>query len=156
MKILVLSDSHGAVDCLEAAVEREKPDFILHLGDHIRDAQKLQQRYFYIPQAAVVGNCDFGAPGPAQYIDLWDGVRIFACHGHRYNVKQSLLPLYYAAQEQGADVCLFGHTHRALCETEHGILLLNPGACGGRQPRYAVLTIENGKPVGVLRTLAAN
>lgn len=33
MKILVLSDSHGAVSPMEQAVEQTSPDLILHLGD---------------------------------------------------------------------------------------------------------------------------
>ena len=32
MKILVLSDSHGAVSPMEQAVEQTSPDLILHLG----------------------------------------------------------------------------------------------------------------------------
>ena len=32
MNILVLSDSHGNISNMEEAVEREKPDMILHLG----------------------------------------------------------------------------------------------------------------------------
>ena len=37
MKILVLSDSHGAVSPMEQAVEQTSPDLILHLGDCWRD-----------------------------------------------------------------------------------------------------------------------
>jgi len=39
MNILVLSDSHGNISNMEEAVEREKPDMILHLGDCWRDAR---------------------------------------------------------------------------------------------------------------------
>ena len=41
MKILVLSDSHGNISNMEAAVEREQPRMILHLGDCWRDAERL-------------------------------------------------------------------------------------------------------------------
>ena len=40
MKYLVLSDSHGNVDNMVRAVEREKPDGIIHLGDCWRDAEE--------------------------------------------------------------------------------------------------------------------
>ena len=33
MNILVLSDSHGNLSNMEEAVERERPQLILHLGD---------------------------------------------------------------------------------------------------------------------------
>ena len=44
MNILVLSDSHGNISNMEEAVEREKPDMILHLGDCWRDAERLAER----------------------------------------------------------------------------------------------------------------
>ena len=49
MNILVLSDSHGNISNMEEAVEREKPDMILHLGDCWRDAERLAERYPDIP-----------------------------------------------------------------------------------------------------------
>ena len=40
MKILVLSDSHGAVDNMIRCVELTQPRQIFHLGDCVRDAQQ--------------------------------------------------------------------------------------------------------------------
>ena len=56
-----------------------------------------------------------------------------------HRVKNSLLSLYYRAQEVGACVACFGHTHSAMARWEGGILLLNPGSL--RDGRYAVLEI---------------
>ena len=53
MNILVLSDSHGNISNMEEAVEREKPDMILHLGDCWRDAERLAERYPDIPMEHV-------------------------------------------------------------------------------------------------------
>ena len=55
MNILVLSDSHGNISNMEEAVEREKPDMILHLGDCWRDAERLAERYPDIPMEHVPG-----------------------------------------------------------------------------------------------------
>ena len=44
MKILVLSDSHGNISNMEEAVEWEKPDMSLHLGDCCWDAARLGER----------------------------------------------------------------------------------------------------------------
>lgn len=46
----------------------------------------------------------------------------------------------------GADVLLYGHTHRAVCQQEGSVLLLNPGTVGGKWARatYGVIEIENG------------
>lgn len=49
MKILVLSDSHGAVSPMEQAVEQTSPDLILHLGDCWRDGERLHDRFPSIP-----------------------------------------------------------------------------------------------------------
>ena len=43
MRILVLSDSHGCVEPMEQCVERVQPQVILHLGDCVRDAQRLEE-----------------------------------------------------------------------------------------------------------------
>ena len=41
MKMLVLSDSHGNVENMARAVEQVQPDRIAHLGDVMRDGEKL-------------------------------------------------------------------------------------------------------------------
>ena len=43
-KVLVLSDSHGDVEAMVRAAEREKPHLILHLGDLCRDFVELRRR----------------------------------------------------------------------------------------------------------------
>ena len=64
MKILVLSDSHGAVSPMEQAVEQTSPDLILHLGDCWRDGERLHDRFPSIPLEQVPGNCDFRPTEP--------------------------------------------------------------------------------------------
>ena len=54
MRILVLSDSHGCVDPMEQCVERVQPQVILHLGDCVRDAQRLEELYPDIPLLGVL------------------------------------------------------------------------------------------------------
>lgn len=144
MRLLVLSDSHGSVERMEEVIDREKPDRVLHLGDYQRDAEQLRTTYFRLPVVCLAGNCDYGSPGPQSYLDELEGVRIFACHGHRQQVKSGLLSLKYAASEVQAALCFFGHTHSAFCETVDGITFLNPGAIGGYRPSYAVVTLKDG------------
>ena len=145
MKILVLSDSHRAQQPMLDAVRRERPDAIIHLGDHASDAQELSAEYPLLPLSVVRGNCDlFEDSVPETVLMNWEGVRIFATHGHRYGVKSGLLRLQYAAREKEAQVALFGHTHCAYCEELDGLWLLNPGACGGSRPTYGVVTIRDG------------
>ena len=46
----------------------------------------------------------------------------------------------------GADVVLFGHSHKALCQKIAGMWLINPGTSGlGERPTYALLEFQNGE-----------
>ena len=99
MKILVLSDSHGAVSPMEQAVEQTSPDLILHLGDCWRDGERLHDRFPSIPLEQVPGNCDFRPTEPAERLLELRGKRILLCHGHTYGVKQSLVTAGFAAED---------------------------------------------------------
>ena len=104
MKILVLSDSHGNIDNMIQAVERESPRAIFHLGDCWRDGQRLHQRFPELPFEQVPGNCDFLSQEAAERLVCLEDKRILLCHGHTYGVKQSLIAAGYAAEEQNLDV----------------------------------------------------
>ena len=146
MRILVLSDSHGNVENMARCVELTEPDVILHLGDCQRDAEALHRQFPSLPMQSVPGNCDWGSyDQPERLIEL-GGVRILMLHGHTRNVKSSPMAAMYAAREYGAQVLLFGHTHRPLVDNDGTLLTLNPGAAGDwEHPTCGVLTIENGK-----------
>ena len=146
MQVLVVSDSHGRVDNMIRAVERVQPDYVLHLGDCQRDLEKLRREFPGLPMEGVPGNCDWGSyDQPERLIEL-GGVRILMLHGHTRNVKSSPMAAMYAAREYGAQVLLFGHTHRPLVDYDGTLLTLNPGAAGDwEHPTCGVLTIENGK-----------
>ena len=107
MNILVLSDSHGNLDNMVRAVEREAPDRIFHLGDGWREAGRLHDRFPALPFWQVRGNCDCAAPVPAERLVVLEGLRILLCHGHTYHVKSSLLTAGYAAEERELDAFLF-------------------------------------------------
>ena len=146
MKLLILSDSHGNIDNMARTVELIQPRHILHLGDCLRDAQALHERYPDIPMDTVPGNCDWGSFDTPERLLEFDGVRVLMMHGHTRNVKSSPLAAQYAAREYGADVLLFGHTHRPLVDYDGMLYTMNPGAVGDyRRPTYGVLTTENGR-----------
>ena len=152
MKILVVSDSHGKVDNLIQAVEQTHPDYVLHLGDCQRDLERLRQTFPMLPMEGVPGNCDWGSYDQKERLIESGGVRILMLHGHTRNVKSSPMAAMYAAKECGAQVLLFGHTHRPMVDNDGALLVLNPGAAGDPlRPTCGLLTIENGKAdVGTL------
>lgn len=157
MRILILSDSHGDVESMKAAVERTQPQQILHLGDCWRDGAALKRAFPLLPLAQVPGNCDaydLTAQGPSELTLTLEGHRVFLCHGHRYHVKSGLLALSYAAREAGAELCLFGHTHAPYLESCDGLTLLNPGSIGAPyRHSFAVAETEGGKLRCALLTL---
>lgn len=146
MRILVLSDSHGNVENMVRCVELTEPDVILHLGDCQRDAEALQRRFLSVPMQSVPGNCDWGAVDAPEVLTEYGGVRILMMHGHTRNVKASTLSAVYAAREMGAQVLLFGHTHRPLVDYDGSLWVMNPGSVGRGFPcTYGVVTIAGGK-----------
>ncbi len=144
MKLLILSDSHRTMDYMYMALERERPDRVIHLGDHQADAALLHERYPQIPLWSVCGNCD-GRGDPIRILQTLEGVRLYITHGHTLQVKYGLLRAELAAREAEANVLLFGHTHRSFCDFHNGLWLLNPGSCCGAGPiTYGVLELNAG------------
>ena len=74
MKILVFSDSHGAMGKMVEAMEHERPHHVFFLGDHYRDGIELSQLYPDIPMDIVRGNCDWGKGPDLRVVEL-EGVR---------------------------------------------------------------------------------
>lgn len=141
MKICVCSDSHGNWYGLQQMVERERPDTVFFLGDGERDWRQVDLPY-QTAFAAVCGNCDLMAMEPTFRKMELHGKKIFMTHGHLYSVKQGIYSLMRQAAEFGADIVLYGHTHRAKMEEENGCLYLCPGSMGASEERYLILTIQ--------------
>ena len=79
------------------------------------------------------------------------GVRFFLTHGHLFGVKSSLTRLKLEANRVGAQIALFGHTHRPFCEEDGGVWYMNPGAA--KDDRYGVIELQNGEIRCSLKTL---
>lgn len=147
MKLIVLSDSHNDVENMAAAVLAERPDALLHLGDHIRDAYALGDRYPNLPMFCVSGNNDYMTGESEQTLRL-AGKTIFMTHGHHYHVKNGVARLKERAIGLQADIARFGHTHRPEIARFSDLWLFNPGSIGrflyGGSCSYGVITIEEG------------
>lgn len=142
---VILSDSHGKRANVEALFPLfAENDGIVHLGDGSADMRETLRTY---PEKTYIikGNCDFSF-GMDETIVEAEQARIFCCHGHRYGVKTGLARLAARARELGCDAALFGHTHRAFCETVDGVLCFNPGAAGSyTEPTYGYLVVHADK-----------
>lgn len=156
MKICVFSDSHGYEGNMTAAIGLEDPAMIFFLGDGEREFEDICRLFPGLPAVAVRGNCDLRSSLGISETYEAGGIRIFATHGHMYNVKYEweLETLTAAALRAGADVALFGHTHRQHLSENDGLLIVNPGSIGRSiYPCYAVLNIEGGKCRADLKVL---
>ena len=83
-------------------VLREKPDHILHLGDVVRDAQRLHDALPDIPLDQVRGNCDVGCYDVSEEKELFVmGRRLWMLHGHGYGVKLGIGLMLSEARSRG-------------------------------------------------------
>jgi len=151
MKLLVMSDSHENIDRMRYAAGQTKPDAILHLGDHISDAQKLSRQLPKTKVYMVKGNCDFRGKEENELFLTLGGVKILMVHGHTYGVKSGLAALIERSRLLGADIALYGHTHRAALNQENGLWLMCPGQMERHDAdllaSYGIVTIEDGNIV---------
>ena len=157
MKIAVFSDTHGNTGKMLRTVEALRPDAVVHLGDYERDTGGLKKAFPDIPLYHVCGNCDYAAKAPARLVVQFGPVTALLTHGHLYHVDFGRVDsLVYAAQESGAQLALFGHTHTALHEDVGGVKVVNPGTAGkGRNLSWALITIfENGGIAAEIRPLS--
>lgn len=130
-KIIVTSDTHGDELALENLImQNQNADMIIHLGDGETEFLKLQTKFANLTMINVKGNCDFGAFPTAEtkIVQINEFLKIFACHGHTFRVKQSLDDLIWEAKKHEANLALFGHTHNRFVDTINGLCVLNPGS----------------------------
>jgi len=147
LKVAVFSDTHGNTAPMLKAVRETRPDVLIHLGDHDRDALPLRAEFPETPLYSVCGNCDLMPLSPEKLVVQLGPVKALLTHGHIYNVSRwQADSLVYAAQEAGAQIAMFGHTHRAVNDQLGGVTLLNPGTAGkGADLSWALVTIfDNG------------
>ncbi|MCI9555771.1 MAG: YfcE family phosphodiesterase [Lawsonibacter sp.] len=142
MKILVFSDSHRSLTGMYRAIDLHCPDQIIHLGDIMDDAEKIARAYPKLPVCRVPGNCDGWTTAVPKKQIVLGGASILLAHGHQWGVKQSYDRAIADARAVHADLLLFGHTHKALCQQlEDGLWMMNPGAS---RSSYGLVLAENG------------
>ncbi|MFC4320993.1 metallophosphoesterase family protein [Litchfieldia salsa] len=145
MKALIVSDSHGFTNEVNMIKERHQKqvNLMIHCGDSELEYTSEPLKGF----SKVRGNCDFDRNFPEDITESFGNRTVFVTHGHLYNCKMTLLNLKYRAEELGATIVCFGHSHVAGAEVIDGILFINPGSI--RLPRmrkertYAILEMND-------------
>jgi putative phosphoesterase len=159
MKFIIASDIHGDFDCTKALInvfENEKADKLIILGDVLYHGPRNDLPNGYNPKKVigllnsykdriicVRGNCDaevdqmvldFPILDDFRYI-MADGLRIFATHGHHYNIDTP--PILSAGE-----ILIYGHTHIPMCKKVGKNIFMNPGSIsipkGGYKPSFMI------------------
>jgi putative phosphoesterase len=149
MKIFVFSDSHTEIGSMRNAVRAGKPDRIMHLGDHARDAEEVHRAFPDIPIDIVKGNNDFSGKYPVSKTLQLEGKNIFFTHGDLFGVKYGVERIAEKGKSENADVVLFGHTHKPYLFKHGEMWVMNPGCIGNRSvynPKvtYGVIELRDG------------
>lgn len=153
MRILVVSDSHRDTKNLCAAINAQPTaEVVVHLGDSEIDLDSIACRYPAKMFVTVQGNCDWGSALPLTAEPVFEGVKFFCTHGHRYGVKSGLETAKQAARDHGATILLYGHTHQSLTDYDDGLYIMNPGALRGIYPSYGIVDLT---PQGIVTNIFA-
>ena len=141
MKILVLSDSHGNMDNMVQAVEREQPAMIFHLGDCWRDGMRLHKWFPELPFEQVPGNCDFRSLEAAEKLLFLGDKRVLLCHGHGGGTESGPVPLRPYPQAPG------GHAGKNPVPEPRKRRRVRPPRLWRRYPGGGKAERQNGSPV---------
>ena len=133
MLVGLIADTHGllrpeVVDAF-AGVEH-----ILHAGD-VGSLDVLDGLRAIAPVTAVRGNVDAGLDLPEIAPVELAGVRVLVVHGDRLG---SPTPGKVAERYPGADLLVYGHSHRPVLTHVGDTVVVNPGSAGRRRFRDPV------------------
>lgn len=148
MKIMLVSDIHGNLECLDKVLRiyyKEKVDKIIFLGDfysfYIKD--EIDERLSKIENKYIIkGNCDSNTDVLTSTLPFMDSYyfeafnrKIFCTHGNIYNE--------YKYPDVDFDILIHGHTHVPMILKKDNKYFLNPGSIsyprGGSKNSYMVI-----------------
>ena len=147
MRILIISDTHGSHRNLDEVLEREKDiDMLLHLGDVENDDDYIEA-VTDCPVHIVAGNNDYFSYLPREKEIQIGKYKVFMTHGHNYYVSMNTERLRQAARQRGADIVMYGHTHRPKVDASEDVIVVNPGILSyprqeGRRATYIIMEIN--------------
>ena len=148
--ILLLSDTHGAVDAVQWILSNfsEECQACLFAGDGAQDiitvVREATTGLITVPPVIIMaqGNCDsqlyppifpdsenpkpFGLPVYQQKTIA--GQHILLAHGHLHHVELDGRKLSMTAESLGCTIAVYGHTHIQSIECFGGVTAVNPGS----------------------------
>ena len=169
--ILLLSDTHGAVDAVQWILSNfsEECQACLFAGDGAQDiitvVREATTGLITVPPVIIMaqGNCDsqlyppifpdsenpkpFGLPVYQQKTIA--GQHILLAHGHLHHVELDGRKLSMTAESLGCTIAVHGHTHIQSIETFGSVTAINPGSPlrprGKSYGGFALLSLRTGQ-----------
>lgn len=140
-KVLVVSDTHGKNNNFYQVLQDEDElDLIIHCGD-VEGTEDILETIADCPIKFVSGNNDFFSDLPKDLEFTIKGHKIWVNHGHQYLVSMGYENIKDEARDRGAEIVMYGHSHKPVAEFEDGMYIFNPGSLSyprqeGRHPSY--------------------
>lgn len=147
MKILIVSDTHGRHQALDRALEEAgKIDMFIHLGD-VEGGEDYLEAVVECEKHIIRGNNDFFTELPREEEFGIGPYHAFITHGHYYYVSMGMETIIEEGRSRGADLVMFGHTHRPFFLQKDGMTILNPGSLSfprqeGRRGSYMIMEVD--------------
>lgn len=147
MRILIVSDTHRQNNNYLKALEKVRPiDMVVHCGD-AEGSEYLICESADCPVEMVTGNNDFFSSLPREREFTIGDYRVFLTHGHNYYVSMGNETIKKEALARGANLVMYGHTHKPVVDIEKDIIAVNPGSLTyprqeGKRPSYIVMELD--------------
>jgi len=156
MLIGVISDSHDNMGKIRKAVEvfnQQRVELVIHCGDYVAPFALKPLRELHADFLGVLGNNEgelaylferareVGELHMPPHLTTLDGKRLLISH---YPMTEQQL----AAYEPPLDFFFYGHTHKIDVRHQRGVMIMNPGECGGwlsGKATVAVLELTTGR-----------
>ena len=145
MKVLIISDTHRKNENYFKLLKMHNPDMVIHCGDAEGSEYALSEAAD-CPVQIGLGNCDFFSYLPRE-VDLQIGpFKVWVTHGHNYYVSMGNEVIKREAAARGADIVIYGHTHKPVVDRKGKVIAVNPGSLSyprqeGRRPSYIIMEV---------------
>ena len=155
MKVLIVSDTHGAHGYLDKALEQVGAiDVFIHLGD-VANGFEYMDAVIDCEKYILAGNNDFFSDLPRELEFRIGSKKVFITHGHRYLQGwgvENTEKIRNAGRSRGVDIVMFGHAHMPFLEILPDITVLNPGSISyprqkGKKSSFILMEIDSNEDV---------
>lgn len=146
MKVLIVSDTHKKNENYFRVVKKLNPDMVIHCGDAEGSEYALTQAAD-CPVEIVLGNNDFFSDLPRERMLDIGSYKVWVVHGHNYYVSMGNERLKREAAARGADIVMYGHTHKPVVDRDKSVTAVNPGSLSyprqdGHKPSYIIMELD--------------